>query len=107
MSLPRVSHLQFLVLGVLRDGVQLGSEIRNELADHGVHKSGPAFYQLMARLEDARLVTGRYDTRVVEGQQIRQRAYRITAHGQAAWSDSREFYLAAICRFGPEGLADA
>ena len=108
MSLPPLTHLQFLVLGILREGLQLGSQVREELAAHGVDKSGPAFYQLMARLEDGGLVIGRYDIIDVDGQRLRQRAYRITATGHRAWDTSRDFYLAAIRQFDPDrGLADA
>jgi len=108
MSLPPLTHLQFLVLGILRDGTQLGSVIRDELATHGVRKSGPAFYQLMARLEDGGMVSGRYESKEIEGQRVRLRAYRLTADGQRAWDASRDFYLSTIREFDPDrGLADA
>jgi len=94
--IPRLSHLQFLVLGALRGRELAGREVRVHLEGFGVHKSGPAFYQLMARLEDAGLVRGRYRQEVVEGQIIRERLYVASADGLRAWDGSRDFYLRAI-----------
>ena len=59
--LPTLTHLQFLVLGVLRADEQPGRIVREALASYGVRRSGPAFYQLMARLERARLIEGWYE----------------------------------------------
>ncbi len=85
-----------------------GREIRSHLSEFGVRKSGPAFYQLMSRLEDAGLVTGSYHQEIIDGQIIRERHYRITAEGTRAWDGSRDFYMAAIRGFeGLEGLAGA
>lgn len=103
---PRLSHLQFLVVGVLRRGRVPGREIREALDGFGVRKSGPAFYQLMARLEDAGLVEGSYHQEIVEGQIIRERHYQLTAEGSRAWQGSRDFYVEAIQSFD-EGLAGA
>ncbi|MGD2069695.1 MAG: helix-turn-helix transcriptional regulator [Gemmatimonadota bacterium] len=105
---PRLSHLQFLVVGTLLGGGLSGRQIRKRLQDFAVRKSGPAFYQLMARLEDAGLVEGTYHQEIVEGQIIRERHYTITADGSRAWKASRDFYLRAIEGFGgAEGLAGA
>ena len=83
-----------------------GREVREALQGFGVRKSGPAFYQLMARLEDAGLVEGTYHQEVVEGQIIRERHYRLTAAGARAWRGSRDFYVGAIRDF-EGGLAGA
>jgi len=82
--------------------------VRSELKGFGVRKSGPAFYQLMARLEDAGLVVGTYHQEVIQAQIIRERHYKLTAEGSQAWTGSRDFYLEAIHGFeGKEGLAGA
>ena len=73
--IPEITHLQFLVLGMLRSDARLGREIRRDLARHGARRSGPAFYQMMARLEDAGLIDGEYDQKVVRGQIIKERRY--------------------------------
>ena len=50
-KLPQLKPLQFLVLGLLRPGEQPGRVVRDALRTHGVRRTAPAFYQLMARLE--------------------------------------------------------
>ena len=103
--IPRLSHLQFLVVGIVRGGSIPGRIVRARLSDFGVRKSGPGFYQLMARLEDAGLVEGHYHQEVVEGQIIRERHCTLTARGSKAWDGSRDFYVEAIRGFdGPDGL---
>jgi DNA-binding PadR family transcriptional regulator len=107
-ELPRLSHLQFLVVGLLSREAMSGHEIRERLREFGVRKSGPAFYQLMARLEEGDLVRGAYRQEVIEGQIIRERHYRITAGGSRAWEASRRFYVRAIGALaGSEGFAGA
>ena len=100
MSLPRLSHLQFLVLGILLNEELRGRDLRSRLAEFGVRKSGPAFYQLMARLEDANFLTGRYEQEIVEGQIIRERCYKIRAPGVAAWNECRAFQATIMEELG-------
>jgi len=106
-QLPRITHLQFLVLGNLLEGIRTGQEIRDRLKTQGARKTGPAFYQMMGRLEDSGFVRGEYDQQVIDGQIIKQRRYRITAVGKRAWTRSRDFYLESIRGFEDEGLANA
>lgn len=107
-ELPKLSHLQFLVVGMLCRGPHSGREIRDRLRAFEIRKSGPAFYQLMARLEDAGLVEGSYHQEVIEGQIIRERHYRVTSAGSQAWDASRRFYAEVIGALGGwEGLAGA
>ena len=100
MGLPKLSHLQFLVLGILRGGELRGRDIRERLKDFGVRKSGPAFYQLMARLEDSSFVRGRYEQEIVKSQMIRERCYKIRAHGISTWNDCRDFQSTIIEELG-------
>ena len=103
--IPEITHLQFLVLGMLLGAPHFGRGVRKELARHGVRRSGPAFYQMMARLEDAGLVAGEYDQKIVAGQIIKERLYGLTPAGAAAWAATRDFYLSKIAAFDPdEGL---
>ena len=99
-AIPEITHLQFLVLGMLRGGARPGRFIRRALARHGVRRTGPAFYQMMARLEDAALVDGEYDQKIVDGQIIKERRYTRTLRGDAAWSSTRAFYADAIDEYG-------
>lgn len=50
----------------------------------------------MSRLEDAELVAGRYDHKIVDGQIIKERFYTITEQGAAAWEATRDFYVETI-----------
>ena len=49
-QLPVLTHLQFLVLGVLLSGRESGRAIRQAVEQYGLRRSAPAFYQMMARL---------------------------------------------------------
>jgi DNA-binding PadR family transcriptional regulator len=100
-SIPEITHLQFLVLGILRGGERSGRVIRRALSRHGVSRTGPAFYQMMARLEDAGLVAGDYDQKIVGGQIIKERRYALTPGGEAAWGATRAFYHDTIQAYGP------
>jgi DNA-binding PadR family transcriptional regulator len=82
-----LSQLQLAVLNCLLNGDLSGRDLRAQLASLGWRKSGPAFYQMMSRIEDAGLVKGNYTKRLVSGQQIRERSYRITASGERAWEE--------------------
>ena len=106
-ALPSLTHLQFLVLGVLRAEEQSGRAIRQVLAAYGVKRSGPAFYQLMARLERDGLIEGWYEAVVVGDQAVRERRYRITAAGTRAWRQTRAFYETVAAAAAQGRLANA
>ncbi len=107
MRIPELSHLQFVVLGAVLEAERTGREIRAELKRYRVRQSGPAFYQMMARLERADLVEGWYTQDVIEGQIIKERHYRITPAGTRAWRECRRFYAQAIAESGNGDLAPA
>jgi len=92
MPLPRFTHLQFLVVSELAHGEAAGRALRQHLREAGVRQSGPAFYQLMAGLEDGGFVSGWYEQQVVDGQIIRERHYKVLTPGIRALDESREFY---------------
>ena len=100
-AIPAITHLQFLVLGILRGGERPGRVIRRALTRHGVSRTGPAFYQMMARLEDAGFVAGEYDQKIVDGQIIKERRYVLTPAGETAWTATRAFYNETIEAYGP------
>ena len=91
-QLPVLTHLQFLVRGVLRNEDLPGRTLREALSGYGIRRTGPAFYQLMARLEKDRLVDGRYEQITVGDQAVTERRYRITPEGKKCWSEARAFY---------------
>ena len=92
MKIPDLSHLQMLVLECLGAQKRSGRELRQRLAQSGSKKSGPAFYQLMARLEEAGFVEGEYSQKIVEKQIIKERRYRVTGEGARAARRTRDFY---------------
>src|SRR4051812_43003549 len=104
--IPRLTHLQFLVLGQLRGAEQPGRVIREALAAHGVKRSAPAFYQLMARLERDRLIDGWYEQVATGDQAVTERRYRLRAQGARLWSEARDFY-AALLDGASAGWSDA
>jgi len=105
--LPRITHLQFLVLGVLFEQDQPGRTIRRALAEYGVRRSAAAFYQMMSRLEGERLVEGWYEQINVGDQAVTERRYRITATGSKAWTETRKFYDKVIVSAGRQRWSDA
>jgi DNA-binding PadR family transcriptional regulator len=99
--IPKITHLQFLVLGLLRDAEQPGRVIREALAAHGVRRSAPAFYQLMARLERDRLVDGWYEQISTGDQAVTERRYRLRPAGAKLWTEARDFYTTLIAQAAP------
>lgn len=99
--IPKLTHLQFLVLGLLREAEQPGRVIREALAAHGVRRSAPAFYQLMARLERDRLVDGWYEQISAGDQAVTERRYRLRPSGAKLWAEARDFYTTLIAQAAP------
>jgi DNA-binding PadR family transcriptional regulator len=94
--LPPVTHLQFLVLEFLGDKEEPGRAVRDMLRQHGVRRSTPAFYQLMARLEEMGLARGKYVPKLVKGQTVKERRYALTAAGARAYKATCGFYREKI-----------
>jgi DNA-binding PadR family transcriptional regulator len=99
--IPRITHMQFLVLGLLRVHEQPGRVLREALAAHGAKRSAPAFYQLMARLERDRLVDGWYEQVTAGDQSVTERRYRLRPAGARLWAEARDFYTAVIGQTAP------
>ena len=95
-SLPTITHLQFLILEALSDDELAGRDLRDLLAGFGVRNSAPAFYQMMARLEASDLVEGWYDQKLVSGQNVKERRYRLTPDGVRSLDATRNFYVARL-----------
>jgi DNA-binding PadR family transcriptional regulator len=90
--MPKLTHLQFLVVVEILGGATRGRLLRDRLKEAGVRQSGPAFYQMMAVLEDAGFISGWYEQQVIDSQIIRERHYRVLASGKKAAEESRDFY---------------
>jgi len=92
MPIPEITHLQFLVLCAIGGRLRPGREVREKLAAEGYDKSLPAFYQMMARMEDGGLVTGSTHSIFVGDQTVTERRYKVTGAGRKARQDTIEFY---------------
>lgn len=91
--MPKLTHLQFLILRNLWGRTSPGHWLRDLLEREWPQLlSDPAFYQLMARLEDSGWATGEYRTRQVGERTIKERWYRITPEGKAEVKTVAEFY---------------
>lgn len=106
-QLPDITHLQFLVLTAVRGGDASGRELRGYLAERGVRRSGPGFYQLMGRLEDAGLLSGRYERTEGPTRPVKERRYQITPAGTRMWERTREIYAGALEDAGIAGRPNA
>lgn len=107
MNLPKCSHLQIAVLSCLGTNEMSGRELRASLKASGIRKSGAAFYQLMARLEDSDWVVGRYHEDMLHGEKVRERRYKVTGAGRQARAEALAFYenvgKATFGKLQPEG----
>lgn len=94
-----LTPLQFKIVEFLikrqAQGPVSGRDLREELGRLGDKKSAPAFYQLMARMEDAGWVDGDYRHFEDDGYQLRERVYTLKGNGVNAYNATREFYLGA------------
>lgn len=94
MNVPRMTPLQFAILTLISTEIK-GEELRNKLKKfYGIEEFGPKFYQLMDRLETLRWISSRFEQKVINGQIMREKFYRITEHGLLALVATREFYNA-------------
>ena len=105
-ELPGLTHLQFLVLGVLLSGRQSGRAIRESIERYGIRRSAPAFYQMMARLERDGMVEGWYEQVKVGDQSVTERRYRTTAAGARRWERAYAFYEGVRVSVAERGWSD-
>ena len=92
MELPELSHQQVLVLECLSTTDVKGRHLRQRLKEKKLIKSGPAFYQMMSRIEESGFVEGWYEQRIVEGQLIKERTYKMTGKGHHALAATLDYY---------------
>ncbi len=97
MPIPKHTHQQFAVLDtLLKKGELWGRDLRAALKSDGYKSTNASFYELMDRLETARLVEGRYEERDVLGQQFRERKYKLTGLGRQVRDEVASYYAARI-----------
>jgi len=92
MKLPELTVLQFYVLDSIGTGVRSASQIMQALKECGEERDPSAFYQLMARMMKAKLVTGRIRSKVFDRRHYRERFYLISKTGVKRYNEAVEFY---------------
>jgi len=104
MAIPSITTLQGLTIQLISKTEIRGRELRELLEKNGAKMSSPAFYQMMARLEENGFIGGRYVTKRLEGNTIKERWYKAHVKGQRALEG-----LQAFCRqhFGEVVLSAA
>lgn len=90
--LPKMTHLQCFIVHLVTRDEHSGRYLRQRLEEVGEKKSMAAFYQLMARIEEAGWVAGWYETEVVDGQTIKERRYTSTIEGRRQFHNAVTFY---------------
>src|SRR5258705_12004435 len=102
-TLPTLTHLQFIVIGALLADEQSGKDLRIELKRHGVRRTGPAFYQMMARLEDSGWIDGFYTQGIVDAQIIKERRHHRKPAGPRSWNRTPDFFAPGPSRLPTRG----
>jgi len=93
MKLPELTHLSYAVLKTVKNSKKHGRKIRLFLEETISHETSlAAFYQLMSRLKKIGVINGNYCIRVVDGQTIKERVYRITPSGIRMIRETERFY---------------
>jgi len=107
MPIPDLSNLQFFILGHLLNGTRTGRDLRAALAKEKHKKSRAAFYQMMSRMEENKLVNGWYEPKKIDGHIVQERHYEATGTGVTTWERTRDFLIEAalLGGRGMEGYA--
>ncbi len=92
MQIPELTHLQTFILETVGADQVKGRDIRTRLEESGSPKSGPAFYQIMSRLEQAGFIEGHYEQRFIGDQIIKERTYKLTGPGRRALNEAHIYY---------------
>jgi hypothetical protein len=91
-ELPRLTHLQFIVLRLAAvPGGLAGRDVREQVKPYSGSAALSAFWKTMARLEQAGYLTGSYEFSLGDRGPMMRR-YRTTAAGVKACRQSCEFY---------------
>lgn len=72
------------VLAILATGEQTGRHLREVLNEDGYSLNRPAFYFFMGEVVDKELASGRYETKTIDGTEIKEMVYAITEEGMRA-----------------------
>jgi DNA-binding PadR family transcriptional regulator len=104
--LPPLTHLQFLILSTLAEDDRSGRDMRAALKAFGAARTAAAFYQTMARLEQAGMVEGWYEQVVVGDQAVTERRYGLKPLGRKLIGETRRFYTSTAAATLKRRLSD-
>ena len=92
MKINLPSHIQCLTLASIGTEEVTGNTLRARLLEAGIVSEGPAFYQMMKRLEADGLTVGRYAQVETSRQPVTIHCYTTTEKGRATLAAVVEFY---------------
>jgi PadR family transcriptional regulator, regulatory protein PadR len=84
MAPPRLTGAMVDVLALLLQAWDDKVEVHGWLIMKSLHRSGPAVYRVLDRLEDAGWITGTWEVLPEGERRPRRRYYRLTAEGAEA-----------------------
>lgn len=87
-----IPHLQFLIIAIMGAKKMSGRDIRDAMKAQGRHKTKAAAYQLFARMVDAGLLEGDWESWQEDGETYRRKVFKVTGEGLRAAERTREFF---------------
>ena len=105
MGNPHYNFSQMATVDIIAKHGQInGVDLRRELAAEGVKKSGPAFFDMMMRLESAGLIRSWHDNEtLVKGRRRRTKFYCLEGDGFRALQEFRQYLQDYMKRRSWEG----
>ena len=91
-----LTAMQLAVLFQLMNGELSGRELRERIRKHGIDKDGPAFYMMMSRLSDAKLVRLINSKKVAGGHRVKERRYDLTGEGMRTLESMQQIQILAV-----------
>jgi hypothetical protein len=93
MSLPELSHLQFLMIRLLFAEPRTGKELRRLSKAESAKLSPPSFSRLTQRMERLNYLHSQDELTASGRRYVRPRRFQVTDLGIVVWSRAREFYV--------------
>lgn len=90
-AIPELTLVHATVIAIISGGDVPGKLIREELIQRGWSEIKPAFYNLMKRMEQKKLVIGEYAVIEHSTYAVRERRYRVAPKGALAYEEFLAF----------------
>lgn len=95
-QIPKLSHLQVAILGLLAEHESESRSLRADLKTKGYSPTRPGFHQMMNRLIDKDLVALDYAEVEYNGYMLRQSVYSLTGQGRKVCRELGDYYEATL-----------